>query len=78
MSTITITRLLGLLCVIKSMRQITQTFNTEETMQNIANLLEMKLEEIPHYDTINEVFENLNIEELRKNTKTYGTKANTK
>lgn len=66
MSTITVTRLVGLLCGIKSMREMTQKFNTEETIKNVANLLEIELEEIPHYDTINEVFEKLNIEELRK------------
>lgn len=66
MSIITITRLVGLLCGIKSMRETTNTFNTEESIQNIANLLEIELEEIPHYDTINNVFEKLEIEELRK------------
>ena len=66
MSTITITRLLALICGIKSMRQSTEKFNTEETIQNIANLLEVKLEELPHYDTINDVFETIEIEELRK------------
>ena len=66
MATITVTRLLGLLCGIKSMRETTKVFNTEETIQNIANLLEIELEEIPHYDTINEVFEKLEIDELRK------------
>jgi len=83
MSVITTTRLLGLLCGIKSMsrnifiqkydknfeNQTTksiQKFNTEETIKNIANLLEIELEEIPHYDTINNVFEKLEIEELRK------------
>lgn len=66
MSIITVTRLLALICGIKSMRQVTQTFNTEETVKNIANLLELNLEEIPHYDTINDVFETINIEELRK------------
>lgn len=66
MSVITITRLLGLLCGIKSMRETTEKFNTEETIENIANLLEIELEEIPHYDTINNVFEKLEIEELRK------------
>lgn len=65
MSTITITRLLGLLCGITSMRQTTQDFNTEKTIQNIANLLELELEEIPHYDTINNVFERIDIEQLR-------------
>ena len=66
MSVITVTRLLGLLCGIKSMRNTTEKFNTEETIENIANLLEIELEEIPHYDTINNVFEKLDIEELRK------------
>lgn len=66
MAVITITRLLGLLCGIKSMRNTTEKFNTEETIKNIANLLNIELDEIPHYDTINNVFEKLNIEELRK------------
>lgn len=66
MSVITVTRLLGLLCGIKSMRETTEKFNTEETIKNIANVLEIELEEIPHYDTINNVFEKLEIEELRK------------
>lgn len=66
MSVITVTRLLGLLCGIKSMRNTTEKFNTEETIENIANLLEIELDEIPHYDTINNVFEKLDIEELRK------------
>ncbi len=66
MSVITVTRLLGLLCGIKSMRNTTEKFNTEETIKNIAELLDLELEEIPHYDTINNVFEKLRIEELRK------------
>lgn len=66
MSVILMTRLLGLLCGIKSMRNVTEKFNTEETIKNITNLLDIKLEEIPHYDTINNVFEKLDIEELRK------------
>ena len=66
MSIITITRLLGLLCGIKSMRETTEKFNTNETIKNIADLLEIQLEEIPHYDTINNVFKKLEIEELRK------------
>ena len=65
MSTITITRLLGLLCGITSMRQTTEIFNTEKAIQNIASLLEVKLEELPHYDTINNVFERIDIEQLR-------------
>lgn len=66
MSVITVTRLLGLLCGIKSMRGTTEKFNTEETITNISKLLEIDLEELPHYDTINNVFEKINIEELGK------------
>lgn len=66
MSVITVTRLQGLLCGIKSMRQTTENFNTEETIENISNLLEVELEEIPHYDTINEVFKKIDIEEVRR------------
>ena len=74
MSVITVTRLLGLLCGIKSMRNTTEKFNTEETIQNIANLLNIELEELPHYDTINKVFEKMEIEELRKIQKYMVTK----
>jgi len=66
MCVITVSRLLGLLCGIKSMRNTTEKFNTEETIKNISNLVNIELEEIPHYDTINNVFEKLDIEELRK------------
>lgn len=66
MSVITVTRLLGLLCGMKSMRETTEKLNTEETIKNINALLGIELEEIPHYDTINDVFEKLEIDELRK------------
>ena len=65
MSVITVTRLLGLLCGIKSMRETTEKFNTEETIINISKLLEIELEELPHYDTINNVFEKIDIKQLR-------------
>ena len=64
MSVITVTRLLGLLCGIKSMRGTTEKFNTEETITNISKLLEIDLEELPHYDTINNVFEKIDIKQL--------------
>ena len=47
-------------------KNVIKIVSTEETIKNIANLLDIDLEEIPHYDTINNVFEKLNIEELRK------------
>jgi len=48
------------------MRELTTTFETEETIENIEKLLDIKLEEVPHYDTINNVFETVEIEELQK------------
>ena len=66
MSVITVTRLVGLICGITSMRGTTEKLNTEEAIKNIAELLEIELKEIPHYDTINDVFEKIKIDELRK------------
>ena len=64
MSVITVTRLMGLLCGITSMRNTTEKFNTEEAIENIGKLLGIEIEEIPHYDTINDIFEELDIEEF--------------
>ena len=66
MSTIGITRLAGLLCGIKSMRETTVELNTEASIKNIGRMVGKELEEIPHYDTINDVFEKIKIEELEK------------
>ena len=52
MSVITITRSVGLLCGIKSMRETTEKLDTEETIKNIGNILGIELEEIPHYDPL--------------------------
>ena len=65
MSVITVTRLMGLLCGITSMRNTTEKFNTEEAIENIGKLLGIEIEEITHYDKINDIFEELDIEELR-------------
>lgn len=52
---------------ISSMNRMTRDFNTDETINNIKNILEMKeLDEIPHYDTINNFLKKLEIEELEK------------
>ncbi|MGM9979471.1 MAG: hypothetical protein ACI33J_11780 [Clostridium sp.] len=52
---------------ISSMNKITSDFNTDETINNIKNILEMKdLDEISHYDTINNFLKKLEIEELKK------------
>ena len=66
MKVIFIVRLMGLMCEIKSMQGLTREINTKETIENIAKICGLELEEIPHCDTINDVFENIKIEELEK------------
>ena len=69
MKVIFMVRLLALICEIKSMQEITREFNTEAAIENIATICGLTLEEIPHCDTINDVFRNINvseIEEIRK------------
>ena len=65
MKVICITRLFALLCGITTMNSLTDSFNTNEAIENISKLSNKKLKDIPHYDTINDVFKNINIEELR-------------
>lgn len=66
MKVIFMVRLLALMCEIKSMQGLTREFNTEEAIENIAQICGLKLEEIPHCDTINDVFKNVNIDEIEK------------
>ena len=69
MKVIFMVRLLALMCEIKSMQEITREFNTEAAIENIATICGLNLEEIPHCDTINDVFRNVRvseIEEIRK------------
>ena len=66
MKVIFIVRLMGLMCEIKSMQGLTRELNTKESIKNIAQICGLELEEIPHCDTINDVFENVKIEELEK------------
>ena len=69
MKVIFMVRLLALMCEIKSMNELTREFNTEEAIENIAHICGLELDEIPHCDTINDVFKNVKlveIEEIRK------------
>lgn len=66
MKVIFIVRLLGLMCEIKSMNELSREFNTEETIKNIAGICGLDLDEIPHHDTINDVFEMIDIAELEE------------
>lgn len=66
MKVIFIVRLMSLMCEIKSMNELTREFNTEEAIENIAKISGLELEEIPHCDTINDVFKNIKVEEIEK------------
>lgn len=66
MKVIFIVRLMALMCEIKSMNGLTREFNTEETIKNIAQICGLELEEIPHCDTINDVFETIKPEEIEE------------
>ena len=55
MKVIFIVRLLGLMCKMKSMQGMTRELNTKESIENIAQICNLELEEIPHCDTINEL-----------------------
>ncbi len=66
MKVIFIVRLMGLICGIKSMNEITSTFNTDIAIDNIAKISELELEEIPHIDTINNIFKEVKVSDLEE------------
>ena len=66
MKVIFIVRLLGLMCSIKSMNEMTSEFNTKQAIENIGKICGLELEEIPHCDTINDIFEKIKIEEIEE------------
>lgn len=74
MKVIFMVRLMGLMCSIKSMNEMTREFNTQETIENIARMCELELNEIPHCDTINDVFEKVKVEEIEEIIKDIITK----
>ncbi len=52
---------------LKSMRNMSDGFNKDECIENIRKVLGLKsLEELPHYDTINDFLTGLDMEELEK------------
>ncbi len=55
---------MGLMGSIKSMNELTEEFNTGEAIANIVQICGLELDEIPHCDTINDIFENIKVEEL--------------
>ena len=65
MKTICVTRLFGLLCGLTSMTDITNKFDSEIVIKNISQLCNQNLEELPYWETIQDVFINIDIDKLR-------------
>jgi len=65
MKVVIVTRLLALLSGINTMDGITDKMYDENTVKNISNIVSEKIDEMPHEDTINNVFVTLNETELR-------------
>ncbi len=65
MKVICATRLLGLLCGITELVTLSDAFNKDNVINNISNICNTKLNEIPYWETIQDVFINMNIDELR-------------
>ena len=66
MKVIFLVRLIGLMSGIQTMHGLTRELNTEEAIENIAQISGLKLDEIPHCDTINDVFKNIKVEEIEQ------------
>lgn len=66
MKSICVTRLFALLCGITTMNSLTNKFNSDYAISNLSKIIEEELSDLPHYDTINDVFDDLDIVELRK------------
>ncbi|MEG0799393.1 MAG: hypothetical protein RSG51_03125, partial [Bacilli bacterium] len=67
MKTICVTRLFGLLCGLTSMTDISSdNFNTDLCIENISKISGQNLKELPYWETIQDVFINIKVEELRK------------
>ena len=66
MKAVCVTRLFALLCGITSMNSMTNKFNNDNSIYNLSKIINEDLSDLPHYDTINDIFDDLNIDELRK------------
>ena len=62
---IVMVQLFGYISEQKSMRKMTNKFNTKETIENICEILKINVDELPHYDTINDALSKIDLEEFR-------------
>lgn len=60
-----ITRMLAYCCHIQSMAEMNDDFNHEYVIENISGICGIKLDNLPHGDTINDLFMRLDIRDLR-------------
>lgn len=66
MKVICVTRLFGLLCGLTSLSIISDDdFNTDACIENISTICQTKLNELPYWETIQDVFVHIKIDELR-------------
>lgn len=66
MRTICVTRLFGLICGLTSLSNISSDeFNTDTCIKNISNIWTAKLAEFPYWETIQDIFMNIKISELK-------------
>ena len=65
MKTICVTRLFGLLCGLTTMTDISNKFDSECVINNISKICSDDLTELPYCETIQDVFININTNELR-------------
>ena len=67
MKAICVTRLFGLLCGLTSLSIISDDdFNTDACIENISTICQTKLNELPYWETIQDVFVHIKIDELRE------------
>ncbi len=66
MKTICVTRLFGLLCGLTTMADISKdNFNTDICIENLSTICKQNLTELPYWETIQDVFIHIDLEELR-------------
>lgn len=67
MKTICVTRLFGLICGLTSLSNISSDdFNTDICIKNISSICNTNLTELPYWETIQDVFINLKLSELKE------------
>ena len=66
MKTICVTRLFGLICGLTSLSNISSDeFNTDTCIKNISAICNTRLTELPYWETIQDVFMNIKLSELK-------------